>query len=304
MLCSCFEPFNPDDIESYDHHFRKTANEISDSFTNSRVAWNPAFNYQKSVIGDLFCLISDGGVFTTPHMTMPVGKLTVEGLQKVIDVVAPHFECQNWPFRILYIEERDLPLFDSLQGYKVSFKHDECYSDYIYEAESLMTLAGKALHAKRNHVNRFFRNCPDFSYDSITKADEEGCLELVNQWCTEKGIDKLDIRDSDYLPIKNLFAFMDQLQVRGGVIRLGEEIVAFAMGSAARDLGVIHFEKARTDIDGLYAVINKLVVEHEFADCTEINREEDMGIEGLRKAKQSYVPKRMVKKYEALVTRE
>ena len=96
---------------------------------------------------------------------------------------------------------------------------------------------------------------------------------------------------------------MGPLQVRGGVIRVRGAVAAFAMGSACRAMGVIHFEKARTDIDGLYAVINKLVVENEFADCIEINREEDMGIEGLRKAKQSYSPKRMVHKYEAILTR-
>ena len=304
MLCSCFDPFGPDDIEVYDQYFRQTENEISDSFTNSRVAWNPAFNYQKAVIADLFCLISDGGVFTTPHMAMPVGNLTAEGLQKVVDIIAPHFDNQGWPLRILYIAERHLPLFDSLNGYKFKISHDDCYSDYIYDSESLMTLAGKALHAKRNHINRFFRNCPDYSYTPLTIADEAGCLALVEQWGTEKGIDRYDIRDSDYVPIQNLFSYMDKLQVRGGVIRLGEEIAAFAVGSKWRDLGVIHFEKARTDIDGLYAVINKLVVENEFSDCSEINREEDMGIDGLRKAKQSYLPKRMIIKYEALLTRD
>lgn len=303
MLCTCFEAFGATDIETYDRHFQESAAEISDSFPNSRIAWNSGFNYQKAVIGSLYCLISDGGAFTTPHLAMPVGRLDADSLQNVADELAPHFECQGWPFRILYVEESSLPLFRGLKGYDVRLSRDERFSDYIYDSASLVTLAGKSLHAKRNHVNRFMRQWPDYQYGALAREDRDDCLALVDQWCTEKGIDHLDIRSSDYVPIRDLFDNMDRLQVRGGVIRLGGEMAAFAMGSACRGMGVIHFEKARTDIDGLYAVINKLVIENEFSDCQEINREEDMGIEGLRKAKLSYFPKRMVHKYEAILTR-
>lgn len=86
------------------------------------------------------------------------------------------------------------------------------------------------------------------------------------------------------------------------MIRIGGEVMAFAMGSRCRKTGIIHFEKARTELTGLYAAINKLVVEQEFSGCAEINREEDMGIEGLKKAKQSYGPTRMIHKYEATLT--
>lgn len=303
MLCTCFEAFNAADIEIYDQHFQESPAEISDSFPNSRVAWNAGFNYQKAIIGDLFCLISDGGAFTTPHLAMPVGRLSAASLQQVVDELAEHFECQGWPFRILYVDESSLPLFRGLAGYQVSLARDERFSDYIYDASSLVTLAGKALHAKRNHVNRFLRQFPDYRYDTLRQSDRDECLALVEQWCVDKGIDQNDIRSSDYVPIRTLFDNMDKLQVRGGIIRMGGEATAFAMGSACRGMGVIHFEKARTDIDGLYAVINKLVVENEFIDCREINREEDMGIEGLHKAKLSYLPKRMVHKYEAILTR-
>ena len=144
MLCTCFESFGAADIETYDRYFRESAAEISDSFPNSRVAWNSGFHYQKALIGDLFCLISDGGPFTTPHLAMPVGRLTAASLQQAIDEIAPHFECQGWPFRVLYVDERSLPLLRDLQGYKVRLSRDERFSDYVYEAESLVTLAGKA----------------------------------------------------------------------------------------------------------------------------------------------------------------
>ena len=303
MLCSCFASFGAADIQDYQRHFEKSATEISDSRINSRIAWNAGFNYQKAEIAGLYCLISDGGDFTTPHLLMPIGCAEQTSFQTVMDEVSPHFEHQGWPMRVLYIDECYLPLVRSLNGYKVHISCDTSFSDYVYEAANLIDLSGKALHAKRNHVNRFFREYPEYIYHSVSVDDRDDCLALVASWCAEKKLDCLNLLESDYLAIRTLFDKFNELPVRGGVIRIGGSVSAFAIGSSCHSLGVIHFEKARSDIIGLYAAINKLVVEHEFTDCNEINREEDIGIEGLRKAKQSYNPIRMIHKYEAVLTR-
>ena len=304
MLCSCFAAFGAADIQVYQEHFEKSATEISDSCIASRIAWNAGFNYQKAVIAGLYCLISDGGTFTTPHLVMPIGKADQDPIQAVMDEVTPHFEHQGWPMRVLYIDECYLPLFRSLNGYRAQINSADCFSDYIYDASKLIALSGKSLHAKRNHVNRFFRDYSGYAYHRLTVDDRNDCLNLVSEWCAEKCLDCMNLLESDYLAIRMLFDHFEQLTVRGGLIRIGGCIAAFAIGSVNRSTGIIHFEKARTDIDGLYAVINKLVIEHEFSDCVEINREEDMGIEGLRKAKQSYSPARMVRKYEAILIRD
>lgn len=303
MLCSCFASFGAADIQDYQEHFEKSATEISDSRINSRIAWNAGFNYQKAEIAGLYCLISDGGDFTTPHLVMPIGCAEQASFQTVMDEVSPHFEHQGWPMRVLYIDECYLPLVRSLSGYQVRISCDTSFSDYVYEAANLIDLSGKALHAKRNHVNRFFREYPEYTYHTVSVDDRDDCLALVASWCVEKKLDCLNLLESDYLAIRTLFDRFNELPVRGGVIRIGGSVSAFAIGSSCHSLGVIHFEKARSDIIGLYAAINKLVVEHEFTDCNEINREEDIGIEGLRKAKQSYDPIRMIHKYEAVLTR-
>lgn len=303
MLCSCFASFGAADIQDYESHLEKSATEISDACICSRIAWNAGFNYQRVVIAGLYCLISDGGVFTTPHLVMPIGDADQASIQKAVDEILPHFEKQGWPMRILYIDACYLPLFESLIGYQVRISHDLCYSDYVYDASSLVALTGKSLHAKRNHVNRFFRDHPGYMYHTLTAGDREDCLALVASWCAERNLDCSNLLESDYRAIRKLFDYFGQVSIRGGVIRVGGSVAAFAMGSVCRSTGVIHFEKARTDMVGLYAAINKLVVEREFADCTEINREEDMGLEGLKKAKQSYNPSRMIDKYEVVLTR-
>lgn len=302
MLCSHFAPFGAADIPEYLEYLEKSETDISDACISSRIAWNAGFRYQKTIIAGLYCLISDGGVFTTPHLVMPIGPVSRQSIRQVVDEIYPHFEHLGWPMRILYIDECHLPLFDSPRYYDINITHNPCFSDYVYDAASLVSLAGKSLHAKRNHVNRFFREHPDFSYSTLKADDRDECLTLVADWCAERDLDCRDLRQSDFRAIRSLFEHFDQLSVRGGLIRIDGEVVAFAMGSRCRSTGMIHFEKAKTEMTGLYAAINKLVVEHEFSDCQEINREEDMGIEGLKKAKLSYGPTRMIHKYEAVLT--
>ena len=303
MACDGCTLFSADDRALYEHKFALSLTEISDACLNSRVAWNPGFSYQRTVLADCLCLVSDGGVFTSPHMTLPIGDLTQDRLQTIIDTLSLVFKNNNWPLRCLYIDEVYLPLFRQLHGYRAEIKNDLNFSDYLYDADSLRALNGKQLHGKRNHFNRFLRSYPDFQFRKLTVNDREGALNLVKDWCQDRQVDCLDPVLSDYLPIRQLFDDFARLDVRGGAIWIGQELVAFAMGSLMRDdTAVIHFEKAHPGYVGLYAAINKLVLEEVFPAIKWINREEDMGIEGLRKAKESYTPVRMIAKYEVSLT--
>lgn len=299
MACDGCTLFSAADRALYESKFALSLTEISDACLNSRVAWNPGFSYQRTLVADCLCLVSDGGVFTRPHMTLPIGDLTQDRLQTIMDTMSLVFRKCDWPLRCLYIDEIYLPLFRQLKGYHVEIRNDPDYSDYLYDADALRGLNGKQLHGKRNHFNRFLRSYPDFQFGKLTVDDREGALKLVKDWCQDRQVDCHDPASSDYLPIRQLFDAFAGLAVRGGAIRIGQELVAFAMGSLMRDdTAVIHFEKAHPGYVGLYAAINKLVLEEVFPAVRWINREEDMGIEGLRKAKESYAPVRMIAKYE------
>jgi hypothetical protein len=266
------------------------------------VAWNSGFYYQKLLLDDCFCLVSNGGVFTTPHLTFPLGDVTVEKLTAVLHQIWPEFAAYGWPLRLMYIDEDRLPLLAELPGYTAEISYNADFSDYLYDAGQLRNLRGKAMHRKRNHYNKFCRRYPDFIYSSITPAHKQQALALVQDWCDEKEVDCLNLCESDYRAVRQLFLDMRQLAVRGGCIHIGGQLVAFALGSLLNnDTAVIHFEKAVAGYDGLYAAINKLVLEKEFPAVKYVNREEDMGIAGLRKAKESYLPIRLIHKYEALL---
>jgi uncharacterized protein len=304
MYCEGCSLFTARDSEVYRRLHAASRTEISDSCLISRVAWNKGFNYQKLFFDDCLCLISDGGVFTSPHMTWPVGSLEGFELKSLMDQAWRVFQQNGWPFRLMYIDELYLPLLENLPGYQVKITYKRDFDDYVYDAEELRQLSGKTLHGQRNYFNRFTRSYPDYEYRQLTAADRDEALNLVRSWCIEKSLDCQNLCQSDYLAIKQAFDDFPVLDIRGGAIRVAGRMVAFAFGSLLRgETAVIHFEKAASGYDGLYAAINKFILDYTFPDVRFVNREEDMGIAGLRKAKEAYCPVRMIHKYEAILNR-
>lgn len=295
--------FSLADRTRYLAHRHQSLTELADASFDARWSWHEGFDYRVVEQADCLFFISNGGVFTTPHMSMPLGPLNQDRLQTIVDSVAPEFNRLGWPVRILYIDELYVPLFENLQGCQVRIAYDRTFSDYLYDAQSLRQLSGKDLHAKRNHVNRFLRTYPDYQFTPLTQADASEALQLVLDWCEEKGIDSNDITKSDYRPVKMLLDHYDELHLKGGAIRIDGKLVAFSIASEPYNrTGVIHVEKAKAEYPGLYAAINKFTLDEILPDIDWVNREEDLGIPGLRKAKLSYGPSRLIHKYEVVLT--
>ncbi len=173
------------------------------------------------------------------------------------------------------------------------------YFDYLYRAEDLRTLAGRKYHSKRNFVNRFRAEHADWQYETLTTDSGEDCLQVAAVWCVNRDCDASDVLASEYRAIEDALQHFDVLGLRGGIIRLAGKPVAFSFGESLNsDTAVLHMEKADPSIQGLYAVINQECCRRAWNDVEFINREEDMGEEGLRKAKESYYPVRLVEKYK------
>ena len=186
--------------------------------------------------------------------------------------------------------------FERCKGYELTDDRDN--SDYVYTMESLRDLSGKKLHAKRNHIHQFMAEYGErFEYVKITPDMLDECIEMFNEWMSEKPKDEIDILELS--AIKTLLTHMDLLGIRGGGIRIDGRLAAFTLGQKIDDnMAVVHIEKADNEIVGLFPVINNQFVQHELTDVKFINREEDMGMEGLRKAKLSYFPAYMIDKFD------
>jgi len=294
-----FHRLTASDREVYSYYYRKSGTKIADLTFNCRIAWDVVFQNEMAVFEDCCLLISDGGCYTDPHLLMPLGELDAEKLDRIFIAVLREFESRGWKLKVRGIDEEKLPLFDSLEHFLASPNFNEDSSDYLYDAEALRTLTGNALHKKRNHVNKFTRLYSDYQYEHLRKTDKDECLSLVTEWCRSKAIDPEDVAESDYFMISRLFDDFDVLEIYGGLIRTGGQVRAFALGSMGNgNRAHIHFEKADPEIHGIYAVINQMVLVNEFPEVCAVNREEDLGIPGLRKAKQSYEPIEIIPKYK------
>lgn len=171
--------------------------------------------------------------------------------------------------------------------------------DYIYSREKLATLAGKKLHGKRNHIARF-KDGDDWSYEPMTSENVEECRRMTYTWVKMRSEKWNEEMEQEIAVLHEAFDHRKELGLVGGVLRKKGEIVAFTMGEPLNsDTFVVHFEKAYPEMQGAYPMINQQFVLHACENFTYINREEDTGDAGLRKAKLSYYPEILLKKYVA-----
>ena len=161
--------------------------------------------------------------------------------------------------------------------------------DYIYRRTDLATLHGRHLDAKRNHIHRFRAEHPDFEYRSLTPEFFDECRRLTEIWQEEKG--GSDAINAEKQVMETIFSNWEALGMIGGSIIVDGRMVAFTYGSAVTtDTFDVCVEKADRHVEGAFAIINQQFAEHLPEQYVYLNREEDMGIPGLRQAKLSYHP--------------
>ena len=181
-----------------------------------------------------------------------------------------------------------------------TFTENRDYADYIYLRSDLATLKGKKFQAKRNHINRFRNTYPDYEYTPITPDRIQECLDLEAEWCKVNNCDQQEGTGNERRALIYALHNFEALGLTGGILHVNGKIVAFTFGMPINhETFGVHVEKADTNIDGAYAMINNEFANHIPEQYIYINREEDLGLEGLRKAKLSYQPVTILEKYMA-----
>jgi len=191
-----------------------------------------------------------------------------------------------------------LPLFSS-NRYRIIPDHK--FWDYLYRTKDLIELKGRKYQQKRNHINRFQQHYR-FIYHSLQPKHFPACRRLFAEWAAEKG-DRPEVEEERMALNEGLDNY-NRLQLKGGVLEVEGKIQAFAIGSRLnKDTAIVHFEKANPAFSGIYSVINQQFIANEWADTRFINREDDMGLPGLRQAKERYHPFRMIEKFTVVEVR-
>ena len=177
------------------------------------------------------------------------------------------------------------------------YQYDRNNSDYVYTTKDLIELSGRRYHSKKNHLNTFTKNYR-FEYLNLDREVVRHFMDMQEEWCRIRDcLQTPDLLMEDYA-VKTALTYFNELDYVGAAIRIGSKIEAFSLGERLnQDTAVIHIEKANPDIPGLYSAINQLFAKNTWADLEYINREQDLGVEGLRKAKESYYPHHLVNKY-------
>lgn len=272
------------------------------NFTNL-YAWQDAYHHKFARMGDFLLVHLCGGVGCS--YLYPAGSGDVKA---VIEALREHAGERGQPLRLVCLTHEQTEELERLYPGKFAFDADRDGYDYLYEIERLADLEGKKLHNKRNHCNRFIDNNPDWTFEEITPATLPECLEMDREWYRRSMLREGAAEEQDLgnegRALRLAMDHFEELGLEGGLIRVFGEVVAFTMGdSLSSDTFDLHFEKAYGELQGAYAMINrefaKWVREHH-PNIRYLNREDDMGVEGLRKAKESYYPDLMVEKHSAV----
>jgi len=170
--------------------------------------------------------------------------------------------------------------------------------DYVYRSKDLIGLAGRKYHAKRNHINKF-RRSHAFTYLPFATEHLKACLELTESWCELRRCEEDLNLVGEWEAVRQALTHFEALEIVGGVILIEDQVKAFALGELLNDeMATVHIEKADPEIPGLYAVINQQFCENSWSDTPFVNREQDLGEPGLRKAKLSYYPDHLKEKFQ------
>ena len=219
-------------------------------------------------------------------------------MKNVIPVLERYCEDRGRTFSMYNVTPDN---FERLQEWfpdRYQIEYDRDQADYVYETEKLATLSGKKLHGKRNHINKFKIMYEDrWSYEPMTKDNVEDCFQMALKWRNENGCEEDSEKNAEICVTLNSLRLFEELGLKGGVLRIDGEVAAFTVGEPiCSDTFCVHIEKAYAEVQGAYPMINQQFVSHECMDYKYVNREEDTGAEGLRKAKMSYRPVFMVEK--------
>lgn len=292
-----WHPFSLDAKPLFDHYFQNTCFCASDfTFTNlylwhfSRtIEWaeDSGFLYVRTTYPD-----------QEPFIFIPLGE---GNLGEAVERAITDFSEKSLSFSMRSITGHMVERLEEELPGRFDFIPMRDRYDYVYRVEDLMHLKGRKYHRKKNHLNQFRKN-HTYSYERLNSNNRD---ELLKVWC---GWFNIRVEEADislyheHVGIIESLKVWEKLDFTGGILRVDGEIVAFTLGEMLnKKTVVIHIEKADTGYHGAYQGINQQFLENEWSEVEFVNREEDLGIEGIRKAKLSYHPAYLIEKYQAVL---
>lgn len=288
---------NIDDKQLFDKYIKAHGPQISElNFTNIFM-WRNSYKFRFGVVGELLCLISvpDNA---EPFAFVPIGEYTEKGIIQAFEQIKEYFRSKGWRLGFKKVTEDEVGILKKFIGDEaadITFDRDS--SDYVYLTGDLISLTGKKYHGKKNHINSFKKQY-EYEYVRLSEDLLDECIRINEEWCERRSCELHKGLYCEKLANNEVLRNFNTLSYEGALIKVNGRFEAYTVGELLNEnTAVIHIEKANDDIRGLYTFINQQFCENNWKNVMYINREQDLGLEGLRKAKLSYKPVRLVNKY-------
>ncbi|NWG04328.1 MAG: DUF2156 domain-containing protein [Syntrophaceae bacterium] len=286
-----FRDLTLEDKPLFDQLFTQSPPVISEfTFTNLFI-WRDCYQTRISLFQKFLCLLSDRGEIS--FFFPPIGEGDVV---RCYQTLLQYLKEKERNPKILRVPEITVKTIH-WESFGMKAEWDRGQSDYVYLIRDLIELKGRKYHRKRNHIKQFQEKY-SYQYIPLTPDWIPQCLQLQTEWCDLRHCEASPGLLNESVAIKEAFTHFEKLGVQGGIILIHGKVEAFTLGEPLnQDTVVIHIEKANPSYEGLYPTINQSFLEHQWSGYTYVNREQDLGEEGLRKAKESYFPDHLVNKY-------
>lgn len=290
-----------EDLKNYERFYNLRPNKTADSVPLESFLWSRYYHARAAIAsrdGEEIGLLWLYGTEESPFAAMPLCR--DEDLPYCFEEMRRYFnEVLHKPLLIKLADEEAIQALQLDSG-QYLVREETDLKDYLYEGDKMRSLSGKKLHKKKNHYNRFVKDYAGrYEYRKLTPEHRGQIFRFLERWRETKGMEVEEHLDPEVEGIHHILKNLELLKVRMGGIFIDGELEAFSMGSynSAENMAVIHIEKANPEISGLYQAINREFLLNAFPEAALINREDDLGLEGLRKAKESYYPCGYARKY-------
>lgn len=269
-------------------YFREYPPEISEFTFTNLFAWRKSRPISWTELNSSLLFFTNDTNEKTPNNLLfgpPVGKTSLQNIiRPLIDQITGMVRLPS-------------SSINSIESSTFQPKPDPNNADYVYLISDLANLKGRSYAKKRNHVKQCLQNY-HCEYEPITSVNISECKAMQDSWCQSRNCTIKPGLCGEYEAIKETFNHYEEFDLIGGAIRLHGEIKAFAIGEQLNQTtAVCHFEKAMPGFQGLAQLINQWFAKHSLQQFKFINREQDLGIPGLRQSKESYHPHHMVEKF-------
>jgi len=290
-----FKQLKLDDIKSTKDYFLFSNNKACDNTVGGTFMWRDYFNAAYAMFNNTLILkvnIKYHGGMTA--FTMPLGKDVGGSIMEIEKY------CREMKIPLIFctVTKEEIQIIKRVFRYRNVMLYQETnWSDYLYNASDLVTLAGRKYSGQRNHLNRFFKTYDSFSFEVISEENLKEVRDFYTGFCsvTNKTSDVFAEEQAKTFEVLDNY---DIYGLFGAFVRVEGAIAAFSIGEICNDVLYVHIEKADTRYKGIYQIINNEFAKHYASDNINfINREEDVGDEGLRRSKESYHPCEIIDKF-------